>query len=437
MILTSTRDTACSVSFVEAVHATVPPNGGLFVPRSLPQINNLSAVLERPWQERNALLLNVLIGDEYSRAQLDAVAAEAFDFPVHLVPVDDGTYALELWHGPTLAFKDFGVRFLAGILALEHARANAKQQTTILCATSGDTGAAVARAFWRREHFRVVVLYPSGRVTPLQERQFAALGDNVLALRIEGSFDDCQRIAKECFADTTLRETTHLTSANSLNIARVIAQTLYYFEAVAQLRALSDKRAPLVSVPSGNFGNLLSGLMARAMGLDIPQFVIATNINDTIPHFLETGDYVERPSERTLSNAMDVGAPSNWERISDMFDGDLHAMRRVLKWGVATDEETRQAIKQLRASGYVADPHTAVGYTVLQRHLAQDQIGIVLSTAHRAKFSEVMEEVTGDPLPLPESLREIASRPLRAESIGNDTSLVKARIKSHATSAQR
>lgn len=433
MILTSTRDHSVQVPFTRAVHTTVPSGGGLFTPQVLPKLSNIDALLQQHWQERNVLILHALIGDEYTKGELETLVTRAFDFPLPLVAIDDASYSLELWHGPTLAFKDFGIRFLAALLELDAERSMSDRPTTILCATSGDTGAAVANAFWQRPHFRVVVLYPAGRVTPLQERQFAALGENVLALKVDGSFDDCQRLAKACFADEILVPQTNLTSANSLNIARVVAQTLYYFEALAQLRARGDTRPALVAVPSGNFGNALSGLMARAMGLPLSQLVIATNANNTVPHFLATGEYMERASVRTMSNAMDVGAPSNWERIHHMFSGDHAAMRAAMLSGSASDADTRATLVQLRSRGCVADPHTAVGIHVLHQHLNAHQAGISLSTAHPAKFTEVLDPVFNEAIALPPALLALSTRPLLSEAISNDATAVKQRVRLHVS----
>jgi threonine synthase len=322
--------------------------------------------------------------------------------------------ALELYHGPSLAFKDFGARFLARML---------KGERTILTATSGDTGAAVAQAFWRLPGIRVVVLYPKGRVTPLQERQFASLGDNVLALSVDGAFDDCQALAKACFADPELSRELGLTSANSINVARLLAQTLYYFEGVARIG-----KPPVIAVPSGNFGNLCAGLWAWKMGLPVKAFVAATNANRTVPDYLETGEYRPRPSVATLSNAMDVGAPSNWERIADLFAGDWQSLRAHLRWGSLDDAGTRQAIRDLDARGYLADPHGAVAWAVLEKKLLPGETGLFLATAHPAKFKESLEPVLGREIPLPAALAELLDRPLLAEPLANDAEALKRRL---------
>jgi threonine synthase len=415
MILRGTRNRSLQATFAEALTSNLAPDGGLYLPESLDPFADVDALLALPWAERCAEIITRLLGDEFDRDDLEAVARDAFDFPVPLVRVDHRIAALELFHGPTLAFKDFGARFLARMLRLA-----GKGPLTILTATSGDTGAAVARAFWKLPGIRAVVLYPQGRVSPLQEKQFASLGDNVLALAVEGSFDDCQALAKACFADRDLSARLGLTSANSINIARLLAQTLYYFEAVSQ-----HGGRPVIAVPSGNFGNLCAGLLASRLGLPVRAFVAATNANTTVPDFLETGIYRPRPSLATLSNAMDVGAPSNWERIEDLFENDWHSLRAALRWGHLDDEGTRATIRELDANGYLCDPHGAVAYAVLRKHLQPGETGVFLATAHPAKFKEALEPVLGREILLPPALQEVADRPLLAEVIPAEVGVVR------------
>jgi|SRR6185369_8901270 len=418
MILHSTRDRSHKATFAEALTRNLAPDGGLYIPERLEPWPDVEDLLALSWGERCVEILVRLLGDEYDRAHLAAVAREAFDFSVPLVRLDDRISALELFHGPTLAFKDFGARFLARML---------HPPRTILTATSGDTGAAVARAFWKLPGIRAVVLYPLGRVSPLQEKQFASLGDNVLALAVEGSFDDCQALAKACFADRELSAALGLTSANSINIARLLAQTLYYFEAVAQHGALAPVN-PVIAVPSGNFGNLCAGLIARRLGLPVRAFVAATNANTVVPEYLETGIYRPRPSVATLSNAMDVGAPSNWERIESLFQGDWQALRGALRWGSLDDEGTRKTIHDLDAKGYLCDPHGAVSYAVLRATLQPGETGVFLATAHPAKFKEALEPVLGREIPLPAALQEVAERPLLAEAMPCNVEILKHRL---------
>jgi threonine synthase len=418
VILRSTRNPNHTATFSEAMTRNLAPDGGLYVPTSLPSFTDIDHLLSLPWEERCAEILFRLLGDEYEES-------DAFDFPVPVVPVGD-SFALELFHGPSLAFKDFGARLLARMLGARMLGGD----LTILTATSGDTGAAVARAFWKLPGIRVVVLYPKGRVSPLQERQFASLGENVLALAIEGAFDDCQALAKACFADPELSRELGLTSANSINVARLVAQTLYYFEGVARIGAKLGGQPPVIAVPSGNFGNLCAGLWAWKMGLPVRAFVAATNANTTVPDYLETGEYRPRPSVATLSNAMDVGAPSNWERIADLFGDDWQALRATLRWDSLDDEGTREAIRELDARGYLADPHGAVAWAVLEKKLLPGETGLFLATAHPAKFKESLEPVLGREIPLPEALAELLERPLLAEPLENDAEALKRRLRS-------
>ena len=422
MRLTSTRNPRISVSFAEAVVRNTPGDGGLFMPETLDPVD-MEHLLTLPWAQRNVSLLEHLLGDEFSRAELEGMVGEAFNFPVPLVRVSESTFALELFHGPTLAFKDFGARFLAAVLSRLGTGPH-----TVLTATSGDTGAAVASAFWRRPGFRVVVLYPEGRVSPMQERQLACLGDNVQAFAVRGSFDDCQRLAKDCFQDAELSAELGLVSANSINIARLLAQVLYYLEAVAQLRALGVRAAPVMAVPSGNFGNLCAGLMAKRLGLEA-DFIAATNANRTVPDYLETGQYVPRPSVATLSNAMDVGDPNNWERIRCLYGQEWEALRGALRWGSLDDGATLGALRDLGRLGYMADPHGGVAYGMLRLLKKPGQPGIFLVTAHPGKFREVLERRLAWAVVEPSSLAALASRPLQRRQIPPDLSILKTALK--------
>jgi len=428
MILRSTRDPGSRTTFGEALTRNLAPDGGLYLPQRLTPFADVDDLLRLPWADRSVAIVGRLLGDEFDRADLAAAARDAFDFPVPLVRIEERIAALELFHGPTLAFKDFGARFLARMLALQRTRGRDVGPPTILTATSGDTGAAVARAFWKLPGVRAVVLYPRGRVSPLQEKQIASLGDNVLALAVEGSFDACQALAKSCFADRELSAALGLTSANSINIARLLAQTLYYFEAVARLRTEGITASPVIAVPSGNFGNLCAGLLARRLGLPVRAFVAATNANTVVPEYLETGAWQPRPSVATLSNAMDVGDPSNWERIESLFAKDWTALRAALRWGSLDDDATRETIRKLDAGGYLCDPHGAVAYAVLRRSLQPGETGVFLATAHPAKFKEALEPVLQRRIPLPPALREVADRPLLAEIIPPDFDVLRRRL---------
>ncbi len=417
----NTRNPNETATFREAVLQGVAPGGGLWMPESLPFFKDWDALLQMDWVERSDLILRRFLGDEFDEDALSVAIRSAFDFPIPLVKIRRGLYALELFHGPTLAFKDVGARFFAHILDLIK---DLEMPLTILTATSGDTGAAVAQAFWKRPGVRVVVLYPKGRVSDLQERQFACLGENVSALAVEGSFDDCQALVKACFNDAELKLRHGLTSANSINVARLLPQMLYYAEVMAQLYAQDVRGGIVISVPSGNFGNLCAGLMAQATGLPVRAFVAATNANKTVPEYLETGDYQPRPSLATLSNAMDVGAPNNWERIQHLFRGNLYALRNALRWGFKNDDETKRSIRELKGMGYLADPHAAVAYAVLEDRLGLSETGVFLGTAHPAKFLPVYERM-GIQVPIPESLAALRDRPLFTKEIPNDVQAVR------------
>ena len=426
MICQSLKDPSHQVPFTEAVRRNMAPDGGLYMPVALPLFPDVDRLLDLPWEQRNPEILLRLIGDEFTAAEVEALAGEAFNFPVHLVKVVDRVWALELFHGPTAAFKDFGARFLAQLLHLIRWKTGDHRPLTVLTATSGDTGAAVAQAFYGLPGFRGVVLYPEGRVSPLQEKQFASLGGNVRALAVKGSFDDCQALAKGCFNDPLLSAAAGLVSANSINLARLLAQTLYYFEGVAQLRRLEMRDPPVFAVPSGNFGNLCAGLMAQQMGLKVKAFVAATNANRTVPDYLESGNYQPRPSLPTLSNAMDVGDPSNWPRIQHLFGNNLTELRAALRWGSLDDKETKAALWELQGLGHLADPHAAVAYGVVRENRGLSEPAIFLGTAHPAKLKDVLEGPMGMKIPLPPSLAEVEGRPLQRESIANDLEGLKA-----------
>lgn len=405
MKLISTKGNAESITFREALFESMTADGGLYTPEQLSSLSPSTCADLRgsDFQEVANTLAHHLLGTEFDTDALTEIVTTALDFPIPLIELEDGVHLLELFHGPTLAFKDVGARFMARTMRACH---RTDERLTILVATSGDTGSAVADAFLGLENTRIVVLFPDGQVSDLQERQFTTLGENVRALAVQGTFDDCQKLAKEAFADDDLRRRIPLTSANSINIGRLLPQIFYYFGAWAQLP--KSDRDLVFCTPSGNFGNLTAGLMAKRLGLPVTRFVAATNINDVVPEYLESGCYRPRPSERTISNAMDVGDPSNLARIMHLYDGDLDAIRRDLGASKSTDEETRRCIREVHdATGRILDPHTAVGYLGLQRELkSRDEPcdAILIATAHPAKFREVVEPVIGAEVPLPSRL---------------------------------
>jgi threonine synthase len=383
------------------------PDGGLYVPVSLPPLTGPAIeALRGASCETTAHALGLhLLGEDLPSDDLHGIVRAALDFPIPLVPVEPGIYALELFHGPTLAFKDVGARFMARLMA--HYRGGSTRPLVVLVATSGDTGAAVADAFHGLHGIRVYVLYPQGQVSHRQELMFTTLGGNVQPLAIQGTFDDCQKLVKAALADRSLRRRFDVTSANSINVGRLLPQILYYFHAWAQLPHASPP--PVISVPSGNFGNLTAGLMAKRLGLPARRFVAATNANDVVPEYLASGRFRPRPSIRTISNAMDVGSPSNIARIQALYDHDLDHLRKDLAASAHSDAATRAAITRVhRQAGYLLDPHSAVGYLGLKGDLESGEYGVgrgspgvFLATAHPAKFSGAIEPLIGHPIPVP------------------------------------
>lgn len=418
----STTGLSPPTTLAKALRQGLAPDGGLYLPERIEPLPEVffDDLASRSLEQTAALLAQHLLVPELTPRSLDLIVASALDFPIPLVQLSRRLYVLELFHGPTLAFKDVGARFLARLL--EHTR-EAVGELTILVATSGDTGGAVAQAFFGLAGVRVAVLYPGGQVTPVQERQFTTLGGNIRAFAVDGTFDDCQRLVKSAFADRALGERLGLTSANSINIGRLLPQIFYYFHAVSQVGGVDASRRILFSTPSGNFGNLTAGLMAKHLGLE-SRFVAATNANDIVPVYLESGRFEPRSSQRTLSNAMDVGDPSNFARIHHLYGGDLERLRRDVEGKRVDDALTRETIRRVdRDLGYVLDPHTAVGHHALEEALAgepETTIGIVLATAHPAKFREVVEPVVERPVPLPRRLAERLEDPVRSEVLPND-----------------
>ena len=386
------------VNFAQGVRQGLGKDQGLFFPEVFPKFDDIDALLVLPLVERSQKILGALIGDELPRETLNKMVVNAFTFPAPLARVNDDIYALELFHGPTLAFKDFGGRFMAQ--ALSAVRGEGK--ITILTATSGDTGAAVAHAFYGLENINVVILYPKGKISPLQEKLFCTLGGNIRTVAIESDFDACQALVKQAFDDAELRQAIGLNSANSINISRLLAQVCYYFEAVAQLP--KEKRSEVVvSVPSGNFGNLTAGLIAKTLGLPIKRFIASTNANDTVPRYLKLGKWEPNATVATLSNAMDVSRPNNWPRVEELFKRNGWSLAD-LGSDALSDAETEAALKAQYAEGYLCEPHGAIAYQVLKDQLQAGETGIFLCTAHPAKFKESVERILDIELPLPEAL---------------------------------
>ncbi|MCT8685842.1 threonine synthase [Glaesserella parasuis] len=402
------------VNFAQGVRQGLGKDQGLFFPEVLPKFDDIDALLALPLVERSQKILSALIGDELPQETLNAMVKNAFTFPAPLAKVNDDIYALELFHGPTLAFKDFGGRFMAQ--ALSAVRGDGK--ITILTATSGDTGAAVAHAFYGLENINVVILYPKGKISPLQEKLFCTLGGNIRTVAIESDFDACQALVKQAFDDAELRQAIGLNSANSINISRLLAQVCYYFEAVAQLP--KEKRSDVVvSVPSGNFGNLTAGLIAKTLGLPIKRFIASTNANDTVPRYLKSGKWEPNATVATLSNAMDVSRPNNWPRVEELFKRNGWSLSE-LGSDALNDAETEEALKAQYAEGYLCEPHGAIAYQVLKDQLQSGETGIFLCTAHPAKFKESVERILDIELPLPEALDKHNKMELLSDTMAAD-----------------
>ncbi|MEH8020149.1 threonine synthase [Rheinheimera metallidurans] len=402
MQLTNLKVSNEQVNFLQAVRQGLGQQQGLFFPTHWPKLD-INGLLAMPLVERSSAILHALIGDELTAAEIKQMVTMAFTFIAPLVPVSDDISCLELFHGPTLAFKDFGARFMAQALV----KAQSGKKTTIVTATSGDTGAAVAHAFYKQPGVQVVILFPKGKISPLQEKLFTTLGENITTLAVEGDFDQCQALVKQVFDHKALVEKLSITSANSINISRLFAQICYYFEAMAQV-PVAKREQVVIAVPSGNFGNLTAGLIAKALGLPIKRMVAATNANDTVPRYWRSGQWLAKPTVATLSNAMDVAAPNNWPRVEALLTQGVIA-RSDIETMKVDEDDTVLSVRQLSQLGYLSEPHAGVAYKALKRSLQPGEYGIFLGTAHPAKFKEQVENILGTLIGLPETLARCAS----------------------------
>ena len=410
----STKKNAPLVTLEEAVVKGLAPDKGLYMPESIQQIPSevIAEMKNMTFRQIAYVVAQAFFGKEIEANELRQIVEETLSFDVPAVEVvKDKIYSLELYHGPTLAFKDVGGRFMARLLGYFLRKEGVKNEVHVLAATSGDTGSAVANGFLGVDGIRVHVLYPKGKVSSIQECQFTTLGQNITALEIDGTFDDCQALVKSAFMDADLNAHMQLTSANSINVARFLPQAFYYFYAYAQMDRLGLAEKLVISVPSGNFGNITAGLFAHRMGLPIYRFVAANNRNDVFLEYLKTGQYNPRPSVETLANAMDVGDPSNFARIIELFSlngGDVHTQITKLVSGHRyTDEQIAAAMRQARTEhGYTLDPHGACGYqALLDSPLADDECGVFLETAHPAKFKETVDRILEQDTPIPAALQ--------------------------------
>ncbi|MBN3134751.1 threonine synthase [Pectobacterium punjabense] len=416
MKLYNLKDHNEQVSFAQAIKQGLGSQQGLFFPLELPEFERteIDALLDLDFVTRSSRILSAYIGDEIAAETVFERVKAAFAFPAPVAPVAEDIAALELFHGPTLAFKDFGGRFMAQMLT----EVSGDEKITILTATSGDTGAAVAHAFYGLENVRVVILYPQGKISPLQEKLFCTLGGNIHTIAIDSDFDACQSLVKKAFDDEELKKAIGLNSANSINISRLLAQICYYFEAVAQLPQEARNQL-VVSVPSGNFGDLTAGLLAKSLGLPIKRFIAATNANDTVPRFLSNGNWEPHKTVATLSNAMDVSQPNNWPRVEELFRRKNWQLK-TLGFGAVSDETTKETMHELDALGYLSEPHAAIAYRLLRDQLQAGEFGLFLGTAHPAKFKESVEDILGKELDLPEALAERADLDLLSHNFPDD-----------------
>ncbi len=407
------KNTSEQYSFKDAVKIAIGSNQGLLFPKNLPKFSpvEIDELLELDFVERSSKILYEILKDDVSH--MDTVknwVTKAFTFPVPLTKLGENGHVLELFSGPTLAFKDFGARFMAQALLWASQEEKSGKDITILTATSGDTGGAVANAFYGIENIKVVILYPKDMVTPLQQRVFTTLDKNIHSIEIAGNFDDSQSLVKDMFLDEDINKNIILNSANSINIARLLAQTCYYFEAISQLPQ-DERKNMTFCVPSGNFGNLCAGLIAKNMGLPIKKFIAGTNINDTIPRYLNDNIWQPKKTQATLSNAMDISLPSNWVRIEQgLYDNDLSKLKQDVSSNFATDQEIKDKMLEIyKNHNYIIDPHTANGLAVIGKELTANDKYVVLSTAHPAKFQEKVESILNISIPLPPQLANLGT----------------------------
>ncbi|NBW04043.1 MAG: threonine synthase [Cytophagia bacterium] len=424
MILYSTQKSSPNVSFEEAIFRGLPPDNGLYMPTEIKRlpVSFFDTIQDLSLVEIAEAVCNNLLAEDLSEAEIASIITSSMNFAAPLFSLEPGVEILELFHGPSMAFKDFGARFMAAVMS--HYLVKHQREIRILVATSGDTGGAVAQGFFNTPGISVTILYPSGKVSGIQEMQLTTLGGNVEALEIEGTFDNCQRLVKQAFLDADLRAKFNLASANSINIARLIPQSFYYFAAYAEAKRKGLLDPLVFSVPSGNFGNLSAGLMAYQMGLPVKAFIAACNENHPVPDYLSTGVYHPEPSVETISNAMDVGSPSNFVRMQILSGGVLDEIQQVVKGYFTDDDLTKKRMAEVyEKTGYIMCPHTAVGYDGLLQYKKEcgDAVtGVVLSTAHYAKFLPTVEAVIDGKVPVPLRLSELLDKQKKSILLGTD-----------------
>jgi len=406
----STNNKELSVNFKDAVIKGLAPDGGLFYPESLPQLDKsfIDKLPNLSLAEIGFEVSKLFLGDDIPSDKLQEICEDALNFPTPLVSFEPNVYSLELFHGPSCAFKDVGARFMSR--CLNYFAQESDEKISILAATSGDTGSAVAHGFLGIENIEVVILYPSGKVSQIQEQQLTTLGNNITALEIDGSFDDCQALVKKAFQDKDLNKAMKLSSANSINIARLIPQSFYYFYAYGQLK--NQNKDLVISVPSGNYGNLTAGLIAKQMGLPIKKFIASSNINKVVPEYLNSGKFENKASIPSISNAMDVGSPSNFDRMMTLYRENHPRICEDLKGASFNDEQTKEAMQKVfENTGYILDPHGAVAYLGLKEKLdTENELGVFIETAHPAKFIDIVEEVIETKVEIPDYLKSCLTK---------------------------
>lgn len=419
----STNKNAPAVSLEEAVIKGLAPDKGLYMPQTIQRLPDafFHNIAEMSLQEIAFVVASAFFGQDIEAKRLQEIVNDTLSFDIPLVKVTDSIYSLELFHGPTAAFKDVGARFMARLLEYFIEKDKKSRMVNVLVATSGDTGSAVANGFFQVPGIRVFVLYPKGKVSDIQEKQFTTLGQNITALEINGTFDDCQRLVKEAFMDEDLNRHLFLTSANSINVARFLPQAFYYFYAYAQYKRAGHEDEPVICVPSGNFGNITAGLFAKRMGLPIKRFIAANNRNDIFLQYLNTGVYSPRPSVQTIANAMDVGDPSNFARILDLYENSHDAICKDISGISYTDEQIARALARVYdQTDYLLDPHGACGYQALEDLLQPGEKGLFLETAHPAKFKDTVEPIIGEGVMVPSTLRRFMSGIKQSEQLSAD-----------------
>ncbi|MFA6751068.1 MAG: threonine synthase [Fermentimonas sp.] len=427
MLYYSTNNRAVKVSLQEAVVNGLAPDRGLYMPEITPQlpVAFFEDIADKNLPEIASVVAGAFFADDISKDNLDAIVTDTLNFDIPVKEIEEGIYVLELFHGPTFAFKDVGARFMARMLSF-FVKERQQEDVKVLVATSGDTGSAVANGFLGVDGIQVFVLYPSGKVSEMQEAQFTTLGQNIVALEVDGTFDDCQALVKSAFMDDELNMQFNLTSANSINVARFLPQSFYYFHGFAQLIKKLTPGNLIFSVPSGNLGNLTAGLFAKRMGLPVKRFLAANNRNDVFFKYLNSGEYQPRPSVQTVANAMDVGSPSNFDRILDLYGGSYKAISKDITGFSYNDDQITDAIRRVYIeSGYLLDPHSACSYLALKENKKSGETGVFLATAHPAKFKDTVEKCIDSEIDIPAGLAKFSGKQKHSYPIANDFNIFK------------